>query len=110
MGGIQPLIQWMNCKSSMSPTEMEAAAAVRTSGPPVVCANPGHTAASQFRARFVHGQHELCETSSTDPRKAAPKRPYSPTSEECSVPALEECPKKRVHKEKVRRGARPMRG
>ncbi|XP_064002137.1 poly(A) polymerase gamma isoform X2 [Pogoniulus pusillus] len=87
--------------SPATDTKMEAAAAVGTSGPPVVCANPGHNAASQFRARFVHGQRELCETSSTDPRKAAPKRPYSPTSEECSLPALEECPKKRVHKEKL---------
>ncbi|NXX50834.1 PAPOG polymerase, partial [Tricholaema leucomelas] len=62
-------------------TETEAAAATRTSGPPVVCAVPEHNAASQFRARFVHGQHELRETSSTEPRKTAPKRPYSPTSE-----------------------------
>ncbi|NXF85631.1 PAPOG polymerase, partial [Eubucco bourcierii] len=82
-------------------TKTEAAAATRTLGPPVVTAIPGHNAASQFSARFVQEQRELSKTSSTDPRKAAPKRPYSPASEGHYLPALEECPKKRVYREKL---------
>ncbi|XP_054239730.1 poly(A) polymerase gamma [Indicator indicator] len=82
-------------------TKMEATVAVRTLGPPVVFAIPGHNVASQFRAHSVQGQHELSGTSSTDPRKSAPKRPYSPTSEGCYLPTLEECPKKTVDREKL---------
>uniref|UniRef100_A0A8C2TYE6 Poly(A) polymerase n=1 Tax=Coturnix japonica TaxID=93934 RepID=A0A8C2TYE6_COTJA len=74
-------------KSLMFPAEMEAAVAVRTSGPPSDCTIPtviGHNAVSQLRTRFVQGHHELSGTQITNPKGAAPKRPHSPASKECS--------------------------
>uniref|UniRef100_A0A8C2TYF1 polynucleotide adenylyltransferase n=1 Tax=Coturnix japonica TaxID=93934 RepID=A0A8C2TYF1_COTJA len=61
--------------------------AVRTSGPPSDCTIPtviGHNAVSQLRTRFVQGHHELSGTQITNPKGAAPKRPHSPASKECS--------------------------
>uniref|UniRef100_A0A8C2U1N3 Poly(A) polymerase n=1 Tax=Coturnix japonica TaxID=93934 RepID=A0A8C2U1N3_COTJA len=72
-------------KSLMFPAEMEAAVAVRTSGPPSDCTIPtviGHNAVSQLRTRFVQGHHELSGTQITNPKGAAPKRPHSPASKE----------------------------
>uniref|UniRef100_A0A8C2YEG3 polynucleotide adenylyltransferase n=1 Tax=Coturnix japonica TaxID=93934 RepID=A0A8C2YEG3_COTJA len=58
-----------------------------TSGPPSDCTIPtviGHNAVSQLRTRFVQGHHELSGTQITNPKGAAPKRPHSPASKECS--------------------------
>lgn len=71
----------------MFPAEMEAAVAIRTSGPPSDCTIPtviGHNTVSQLRTRFVHGHHELSGTQITTSKSAAPKRPHSPASKECS--------------------------
>jgi len=82
---------------------MEAAVALRTSGPPIGCTIPGHNETSQFRAHFIQGQHELSRTPITDLRNAAPKRPYSLTSKGPHSPTSEECPKKAIDREKVRK-------
>lgn len=104
MGGMQSLISLLYSKSSVSPTEMQATVAIRTSGPPVGCTIPGRNTVSQLRAHFVQGQHELSETPITDPKNAAPKRPYSTTSKGCHSPTSEERPKKTRDGEKVREG------
>lgn len=71
----------------MFPAEMEAAVAIRTSGPPSDCTIPtaiGHNAVSQLKTCFVQGHHELSGTQITASKSAAPKRPHSPASKECS--------------------------
>ncbi|XP_048793639.1 poly(A) polymerase gamma isoform X1 [Lagopus muta] len=68
-------------------SKMEAAVAIRTSGPPSDCTIPtaiGHNAVSQLKTRFVQGHHELSGTQITASKSAAPKRPHSPASKECS--------------------------
>ncbi|KAK4824701.1 hypothetical protein QYF61_017772 [Mycteria americana] len=45
-------------------------------------------------------QHEFSGTPVTDPKNAAPKRPYSPTSKGSHSPTLEACPKKAINGEK----------
>ncbi|XP_010572597.1 PREDICTED: LOW QUALITY PROTEIN: poly(A) polymerase gamma-like, partial [Haliaeetus leucocephalus] len=82
-------------------SKMEATVAIRTLGPPVGCTIPGHNTISQLGARFVQGQHELSGTPITDPKSAAPKRPYSPTTEGSHSPTSEECPQKTVDREKL---------
>ena len=82
---------------------MEAAVAIRTSGPPIGCTIPGHNTISQLRAHFVQGQHELSGTPITDPENAAPKRPHSLTAKGPHSLASEECPKKTIDGEKVRK-------
>lgn len=104
VGGMQSLISWLKSKSSVSPAEMEATVAIRTSGPPTGCTIPGPNAVSQLRAHFVQGQHELSGTPIMDFKNAAPKRPYSPTSKGSHSPTSEEYPKKTVDGEKVRKG------
>lgn len=69
----------------MSPTEMEAAVAVRPSGPPAGCTVPAvieHNTISRLRTHFVQGQHEPSGTQITNLKSTVPKRPHSPTSEE----------------------------
>ncbi|NWI54207.1 PAPOG polymerase, partial [Calyptomena viridis] len=78
--GMQSLISWPNSKSQVSPTEMEATVALRTSGPPIGCTIPGYNTVSQLRPCFVQGQHKLSGTLITDPKSASPKQHYSPTS------------------------------
>ncbi|NWZ60504.1 PAPOG polymerase, partial [Haliaeetus albicilla] len=58
-------------------SKMEATVAIRTLGAPVGCTIPGHNTGSQLGSHFVQGQHELSGTPVTDPKNAAPKRPYS---------------------------------
>ncbi|KFP99777.1 Poly(A) polymerase gamma, partial [Leptosomus discolor] len=82
-------------------SKMEATVAMRTLGPPADCTIPGHNTVSQLRAHLVQGQHELSGTAITDPKKPAPKRPYSPTSKGHHLPPLEECPKKTTAREKL---------
>ncbi|NXO50937.1 PAPOG polymerase, partial [Aramus guarauna] len=82
-------------------SKMEAAVALRTSGPPVGCAIPGHNTTSQLKAHFVQGQHELSGTPVADPKNAAPKQPYSPTSKGPRLPVSEECPKKPIAGERL---------
>ena len=68
------------------PAEMEAAVAIRTSGAPSDCTIPtviGRNAISQLTTCFVQG-HELSGTQITNSKSAAPKRPHSPASKECS--------------------------
>ncbi|NXK03076.1 PAPOG polymerase, partial [Herpetotheres cachinnans] len=77
-------------------SKMEATVAVRASGPPNGCTVPGHNTISQLGARFVQGQHEFSRTPITDPKNAAPKRPYSLTSKGRYSPTSEECPKKAI--------------
>ncbi|NXA04371.1 PAPOG polymerase, partial [Sapayoa aenigma] len=77
---MQSLISWPNSKSQVSPTEMEATVALRTSGPPIGCTIPGYKTVSQLRPCFVQGQHKLSGTLITDPKSASPKQHYSPTS------------------------------
>ncbi|NXE92246.1 PAPOG polymerase, partial [Menura novaehollandiae] len=74
------LISWPNSKSQVSPTEMEATVALRTSGPPIGCTIPGYNTVCQLRTCFVQGQHKLSGTLITDPKSASPKQHYSPTS------------------------------
>ncbi|NXH97101.1 PAPOG polymerase, partial [Pachycephala philippinensis] len=80
VGGMWFLILWPNSKSQVSPTEMEATVALRTSGPPVGCTIPGYNTVCQLRTCFVQGQHKLSGTLNTDPKSASPKQHYSPTS------------------------------
>lgn len=102
-GGMQSLMSWLNTKSSVSPTEMEAAVALRTSGPPVGCTIPGHNAISQLRAHFVQGQRELSGTPVADLKNAAPKQPYLPPFKGPRLPTSEECFKKPIDGERVRK-------
>ncbi|XP_075353085.1 poly(A) polymerase gamma isoform X1 [Mycteria americana] len=81
--------------------KMDTTVAIRTLGPAVGCTVPGHDTISQLRARFVQGQHEFSGTPVTDPKNAAPKRPYSPTSKGSHSPTLEACPKKAINGEKL---------
>ncbi|NXY33173.1 PAPOG polymerase, partial [Pomatorhinus ruficollis] len=74
------LISWPNSKSQVSPTEMEATVALRTSGPPIGCTIPGYNTVCQLRTCFVQGQHKLSGTVITDPKSASPKQHYSPAS------------------------------
>ncbi|NXV62530.1 PAPOG polymerase, partial [Molothrus ater] len=74
------IISWPNSKSQVSPTEMEATVALRTSGPPIGCTIPGYNTVCQLRACFVQEQHKLSGTLITDPRSASPKQHYSPSS------------------------------
>ncbi|NXR18154.1 PAPOG polymerase, partial [Cinclus mexicanus] len=73
-------ILWPNSKSQLSPTEMEATVALRTSGPPIGCTIPGYNTVCQLRTCFVQRQHKLSGTLITDPKSASPKQHYSPTS------------------------------
>ncbi|NWY59446.1 PAPOG polymerase, partial [Chionis minor] len=82
-------------------SKMQATVAIRTSGPPIGCTIPGHNTISQLRAHIVQGQHELSGTPVTDPKNAAPKRPYSPTSKGCHSPTSEGCSKKTRDGEKL---------
>ncbi|OXB76140.1 UNVERIFIED_CONTAM: hypothetical protein H355_005351 [Colinus virginianus] len=82
-------------------SKMEAAVAVRTSGPPCDCTVPtviGHNAVSQLKTRFVQGQHELSGTQITNSKSAVPKRPHSPASKEC--------PKRSKDREKIGLGGK----
>ncbi|OXB63057.1 hypothetical protein ASZ78_014824 [Callipepla squamata] len=82
-------------------SKMEAAVAVRTSGPPCDCTVPtviGHNAVSQLRTRFVQGQHDLSGTQITNSKSAVPKRPHSPASKEC--------PKRSKDREKIGLGGK----
>ncbi|NXI32284.1 PAPOG polymerase, partial [Sterrhoptilus dennistouni] len=74
------LTSWPNSKSQVSPTEMEATVALRTSGPPIGCTIPGYNTVCQLRTCFVQGQHKLSGTLIMDPKSASPKKHYSPTS------------------------------
>ncbi|XP_040522935.1 poly(A) polymerase gamma [Gallus gallus] len=68
-------------------SKMEAAVAIRTSGAPSDCTIPtviGRNAISQLTTCFVQGHHELSGTQITNSKSAAPKRPHSPASKECS--------------------------
>ncbi|NXB80242.1 PAPOG polymerase, partial [Donacobius atricapilla] len=109
VGGMWFLISWPNSKSQVSPTEMEATVALRTSGPPVACTIPGYNTVCQLRTCFVQGQHKLSGTLITDPKSASPKQHYSPTSKVSRPPTAGECPQKAIDGEKARRGARPRR-
>ncbi|NWW24537.1 PAPOG polymerase, partial [Falcunculus frontatus] len=80
VGGMWFLISWPNSKSQVSPTEMEATVALRTSGPPIGCTIPGYNTVCQLRMCFVQGQHKLSGTLITDPKSASPKQHCSPTS------------------------------
>ncbi|NXJ41383.1 PAPOG polymerase, partial [Ciconia maguari] len=81
--------------------KIDTTVAIRTLGPAVGCTIPGHDTISQLRARFVQGQHEFSGSPVTDPKNAAPKRPYSPTSKGSHSPILEACPKKAINGEKL---------
>ncbi|NXA67344.1 PAPOG polymerase, partial [Mohoua ochrocephala] len=108
--GMWFLIAWPNSKSQVSPTEMEATVALRTSGPPGGCTIPGYNTVCQLRTCFVQGQHKLSGTLITDPRSASPKQHYSPTSKVPRPPSPGECPQKAIDGEKARKGgARPRR-
>ncbi|NWZ32953.1 PAPOG polymerase, partial [Brachypodius atriceps] len=74
------LISWPNSKSQVSPTEMEATVALRTSGPPIGCTIPGYNTVCHLRTCVMQGQHKLSATLITDPKSASPKQHYSPTS------------------------------
>ncbi|XP_040407365.1 poly(A) polymerase gamma isoform X1 [Cygnus olor] len=66
-------------------SKMEAAVAVRPSGPPAGCTVPAvieHNTISRLRTHFVQGQHEPSGTQITNLKSTIPKRPHSPTSEE----------------------------
>ncbi|NWR30947.1 PAPOG polymerase, partial [Tachuris rubrigastra] len=73
-------ISWPNSKSQVSPAEMKASDALRTSGPPIGCTIPGYNTVSQLRTCFVQGHHRLSGTLITDPKSAASKQHYSPAS------------------------------
>lgn len=82
---MQSLTSWLSSKSLISPTEMEAAVAVRPLVSPAACTVPAvieHNVISQLRTHVVQGQHELSGTQITNLKSAVPKRPHSPTSEE----------------------------
>ncbi|XP_071596448.1 poly(A) polymerase gamma isoform X2 [Heliangelus exortis] len=64
-------------------SKMEAAVAIRTSGPPTVCTIPGLNPISQFGAHALRGHHEVSAAPVTSSKNAAPKRHHSPTSGEC---------------------------
>ncbi|NXD20008.1 PAPOG polymerase, partial [Spelaeornis formosus] len=74
------LISWPNSKSRVSPTEMEATVALRTSEPPIGCTIPGYNTVCQLRTCFVQGQHKLSGTLIKDHKSASPKQHHSPTS------------------------------
>ncbi|NWY39434.1 PAPOG polymerase, partial [Sylvia atricapilla] len=97
-------ISWPNSKSQVSPTEMEATVALRTSGLPIGCTIPGYNTVCQLRTCFVQGQHKLSGTLITDPKSASPKQHYSPTSKVSRPPTAGECPQKAIDGEKARRG------
>ncbi|NXO02266.1 PAPOG polymerase, partial [Rhinopomastus cyanomelas] len=78
--------------------------AIRTSGPPAACTIPGLNRVSQLRAHFVQGQQEFIGAPAMAPKNAALKRPRSPTLEGRYSPTSEKPPKKRVAREKVRKG------
>ncbi|XP_061846491.1 poly(A) polymerase gamma isoform X1 [Colius striatus] len=82
-------------------SKMEATVAIKRLGPPSCCAIAGCNTVSQLRARVVQRQHELSGTAVVDPKNAAPKRPYSPTSKGCHSPTSQECPKKTMTGEKL---------
>ncbi|NXI90297.1 PAPOG polymerase, partial [Psophia crepitans] len=77
-------------------SKMEAAVALRTSGPPVRCTVPGHNTVSQLRAHFVQGQRELSGTPILEPKSAAPRRPYAPTGKGPCSSTSEERSKKPI--------------
>ncbi|NXT13807.1 PAPOG polymerase, partial [Prunella fulvescens] len=104
VGGMWFLIWWPNSKSQVSPTEMEATVALRTSGPPVGCTIPGYDTVCQLRTCFVQGQHKLSGTLITDPKSASPKQHFSPTSKVSRPPTSGECSQKAIDGEKARRG------
>ncbi|NWT67968.1 PAPOG polymerase, partial [Prunella himalayana] len=104
VGGMWFLISWPNSKSQVSPTEMEATVALRTSGPPVGCTIPGYDTVCQLRTCFVQGQHKLSGTLITDPKSASPKQHFSPTSKVSRPPTSGECSQKAIDGEKARRG------
>ncbi|XP_072713600.1 poly(A) polymerase gamma isoform X1 [Ciconia boyciana] len=81
--------------------KIDTTVAIRTLGPAVGYTIPGHDTISQLRARFVQGQHEFSGTPVMDPKNAAPKRPYSPTSKGSHSPISEACPKKAINGEKL---------
>ncbi|NXE47257.1 PAPOG polymerase, partial [Casuarius casuarius] len=68
-------------------SKVETTVTIRTSGPPCIgCTIPtvvGHNTISRLRTHLAQGQHELNGTPTTNSKNAAPKRPHSPTSEEC---------------------------
>ncbi|KFV80778.1 Poly(A) polymerase gamma, partial [Struthio camelus australis] len=68
-------------------SKMETTVTIRTSGPPCIgCTIPtvvAHNTVSRLRTHLTQGQHELHGTPATNSKNAAPKRPHSPTSEEC---------------------------
>ncbi|XP_025919905.1 poly(A) polymerase gamma isoform X4 [Apteryx rowi] len=68
-------------------SKMETTVTIRTSGPPCIgCTIPtvvGHNTISRLRTHLAQGQHELNGTPAANSKNAAPKRPHSPTSEEC---------------------------
>ncbi|NXH09238.1 PAPOG polymerase, partial [Bucco capensis] len=75
--------------------------AALNSRPQPGCATLKHNAVPQFRAQFSQGPRELNGTSSLSSKTTVPKRPYSQISEGRYSPTSEECPKKRVYKEKL---------
>nr|XP_010298793.1 PREDICTED: poly(A) polymerase gamma [Balearica regulorum gibbericeps] len=81
-------------------SKMEAAVALRTSGPPAGCTIPGHNAISQLRGHFVQGQRELSGTPFADPKNAVPTQPYLPPFKG-RLPASEECLKKPIDGERL---------
>ncbi|NWV22150.1 PAPOG polymerase, partial [Origma solitaria] len=93
-----------NSKSQVSPTEMEATVALRTSGPPIACTIPGYNTVCQLRTCFVQGHHKLSGTLITDPKSASPKQHYSPTSKVSHPPTSGECSPKAIDGEKARKG------
>ncbi|NWV71039.1 PAPOG polymerase, partial [Malurus elegans] len=98
------LISWPNSKSQVSPTEMEATVALRSSGPPIGCTIPGYNTVCQLRTCFVQGQHKLSGTLISDPKSASSKQHYSPASKVSRPPTSGEFPPKSIDGEKARRG------
>ncbi|NXU34446.1 PAPOG polymerase, partial [Drymodes brunneopygia] len=94
------LISWPNSKSQVSPTEMEATVALRTSGTPMGCTIPGYNTVCQLRTCFVQGQHKLSGTLITDPKSASPKEHCSPRSKVSRPPTSGECSQKAIDGEK----------
>ncbi|NWW47873.1 PAPOG polymerase, partial [Pedionomus torquatus] len=82
-------------------SQMQATVAIRTLGPPIGYTIPERNTVSQLRACFVQGQHKVSGTPITDPKNAAPKRPYSLTSKGHHSPTSEGCPKKTRDEEKL---------
>ncbi|XP_068796460.1 poly(A) polymerase gamma isoform X5 [Struthio camelus] len=85
-------------------SKMETTVTIRTSGPPCIgCTIPtvvAHNTVSRLRTHLTQGQHELHGTPATNSKNAAPKRPHSPTSEEC--------PKRTKDREKDGLGGKSM--